>query len=292
MHLLFLSFGNKLSSHVQANFALYSFLRQQRHYDSVSVMTDAPEWYNQLSNHINVLTIDAATIKDWKGPRDYPYRAKIKAVQQLARRFPGDPIVFTDTDTILHGDIGFLKKELQSGKAFMHEDEGPLITHTLKKAKPIWQTIRGKEIGGLTMKETDHMWNSGVIATPNTQDGKELDMALAICDGILELGMYNHTMEQYGLGLALTHYYNTVHAAKPMIAHYWGNKEEWNEFIMAWLAEHHCKRTSYEGMLAAYGNLNLHAVPILKRTPNTATKLHNWVDKQFAPREVTYMPKK
>src|SRR5687768_7634883 len=102
MHLLFLSFGNKLSSHVQANFALYSFLRQQRHYDSVSVITDAPEWYNQLSNHVNILTIDAATIKDWKGPRDYPYRAKIKAVQQLARRFPGDPIVFTDTDTILH----------------------------------------------------------------------------------------------------------------------------------------------------------------------------------------------
>lgn len=292
MHLLLLQFGNKLSGHVQANFALYSFLRQQRHFDSVNVMTDAPEWYNQLSNHINVLTLDAATIKDWKGPRDYPYRAKIKAVQQLARRFPDDAIIFTDTDTILHGDIGFMKKELQQGKAFMHEDEGPLITHTLKKAKVIWQTIRGKEIGGLVMQETDRMWNSGVIGTPNTQGGKEFDMALAICDGILETGVYNHTMEQYGLGLAFTHYYKTISEAKPMIAHYWGNKEEWNGFIMAWLAEHHCKKTSFEGMLAAYASLNLHEIPVLKRTRSTATKLHNWVNKQFAPKEITYMPKK
>ena len=288
MHLLFLTFGNQLQNHIQGAFCMYSFLRQQRHIDSINIITDAPAFYNHLSSVVNILPVDAATINEWKGPHDYFWRVKIKAIQKLASRHPDDAILYLDTDTFLYTDIAPLKKTLQSGQALMHEDEGALSTATTKRAKLMWQAIRGKQFGGITMKPTDHMWNAGVIATPNTQQGKEFDMALEICDGICAAGVNNHTIEQYSMTLSLNHHY-TLAPAESMIAHYWSNKEEWNQFIMAWLTEHHCKRTSYEAMVADFNQLDLTKVPIMKKRRSTAIKLHNWVDKQFAPRDVTYV---
>jgi hypothetical protein len=277
---------------VQATFAIYSFLRQREHFDSINVITDVSSYYNDLARHINVLTIDAATVKEWKGPYDYPFRVKIKAAEYLANRYPGDPILFSDSDTFLFNDIGSIKKQLLKGTAFLHEDEGALSTHTYKRGRAMWAAIRGKEIGGWTMKDSDLMWNSGVIASPNTQQGKEFAMAAAICDGIASIKVFNHTLEQFGLGLALTHYYKNVAPAHSAIAHYWGNKEGWNELIMAWLAEHQLKQTSHEGMLASFGHLDLHALPIVKKTRGIADKLHWLVDKQISPKKIAYIPGK
>lgn len=290
MHVLYCTFGNRFSNHLQAAFSALSFLQEAKAVSSINIITDAAPFYKHLSNHANIIPITQDTIKDWKGPHDFFWRIKIKAIEHLTKKYPGEPVMYLDTDTFLYNDIASLKADLLSSKAYMHEDEGALSELTDKTSKRTWKAMKGRQYAGLTMKATDHMWNAGVVATPNNTNGKDIDLALQICDEMCADGVPFRLVEQYSLSLALNHVYG-LHDATPHIAHYWRNKEDWNPFILEWIAEQQFRQKSFEEMLAAYGELDISNVPVIIKRKYTSVKWHRAVDSIFPPTNKKYVKK-
>lgn len=288
MHILYCTFGNRFSNHLQAAFSAMSFLQQPNEVKSINIITDAAPFYQHLAKHVNIIPVTPEKIKEWKGPHDFFWRVKIKAIEHIAHMYSGSPIIYCDTDTFLYSKISSLKAELLSGKAYMHEDEGPLSTQKDKSSKRTWYAIKDKTFGGLAMKPTDHMWNAGVVATPNNQNGKDIELALQICDEMCAAGVPNRLVEQHALSLALNHVY-TVGDSTPWIAHYWRNKEDWNAFLLAWIAEQQFKGKSFEEMLAGLAQLDVSQVPIIIRRKYTAEKWHRAVDWLFPPINHAYV---
>jgi hypothetical protein len=288
MHILYCTFGNRFQNHLQAAFSAMSFLQQPNEIKSINIITDAAPFYKHLSGHANIISVTPEKIKEWKGPHDFFWRVKIKAIQHIADMYAGSPVIYCDTDTFLYNNITSLKNELLNGKAYMHEDEGALSTLTDKTSKRTWRALKGKQFAGLTMKPTDHMWNAGVVSTPNNQNGKDIELALQICDEMCADGVPFRLVEQYALSLALHHTY-TLGDATPWIAHYWRNKEDWNPFILEWIAEQQFKQKTFDDMLVAFSQLDLGSVPIIIKRKYTAVKWHRAVDWLFPPTNKQYV---
>lgn len=290
MHLLYLTFGNKLTNHLQAAFSIYSFLQQPGELSSINIITDAASFYQHLSGQVNIIDINAEKLREWKGPYEFFWRVKIKAIETISHKYPGDPVMYIDTDTFLYTPISQLKQVLQKGQALMHENEGAISTlpdHTVKK---MWRHINGKSYGGLRMQATDCMWNAGVVASPNTLAGKEWQQALQICDEMCGDGVPVRLIEQYALALSLHHNYSLT-AAQPFIAHYWSNKEEWDEYIMQWLTEWQLKQLSLKQRVDAFATIDMNKVPIIKRKRTWAKRLHTFVDNLLPARNITFLQK-
>lgn len=288
MHILYCTFGNRFSNHLQAAFSAMSFLQQPNEVKSINIITDAAPFYQHLAKHANIIPVTPEKIKEWKGPHDFFWRVKIKAIEQIANMYTGSPVIYCDTDTFLYSNITSLKAELLGGKAYMHEDEGALSTLKDKTSKRTWRALAGRTFGGLVMKPTDHMWNAGVVSTPNNQNGKDIELALQICDEMCAGGVPFRLVEQYSLSLALNHIY-TLGDATPWIAHYWRNKEDWDPFILAWIAEQQFKGKNFEEMLAGFAQLDLSQVPVIIKRKYTAVKWHRAVDWLFPPRNHKYV---
>jgi hypothetical protein len=291
MHILYCTFGNRFQNHLQAAFSAISFLQQPDEVSSINIITDAAPFYKHLSGHVNIIEVTPDTIQEWKGPHDFFWRVKIKAIEHIANLYAGSPVMYLDTDTFLYSNISSLKAELQKGHAYMHEDEGALSTLTDKTSKRTWRALRQKHFAGLQMKHTDHMWNAGVVATPNNTNGKDIQLALQICDEMCAGGVPNRLVEQYALSLALNHTYG-VRVAVPWIAHYWRNKEDWNPFILEWLAEQQFKQKTFNEILAEFSVLDLGKVPVIIRRKYTAEKLHRGVERIFGPTNMQYVKRR
>jgi hypothetical protein len=288
MHILYCTFGNRFSNHLQAAFSAMSFLQQPNEVKSINIITDAAPFYQHLAKHANIIAVTPEKINEWKGPHDFFWRVKIKDIEQIANMYTGSPVIYCDTDTFLYSNISSLNAELLGGKAYMHEDEGALSTLKDKTSKRTWSALKGKTFGGLVMKPTDHMWNAGVVSTPNNQNGKDIELALQICDEMCAGGVPFRLVEQYSLSLAFNHIY-TLGDATPWIAHYWRNKEDWNPFILEWIAEQQFKGKTFEEMLTCFAELDISKVPVIIKRKYTAVKWHRAVDWLFPPRNHQYV---
>jgi hypothetical protein len=289
MHLLYCTFGNHFHHHLQAAFSAMSFLQERSEIDSINIITDTPSFYNHLKGHVNLITVTPEIIKEWKGPHDYFFRVKIKAIQHVAEMYAGSPVMYCDTDTFLYRNITELKADLLNGKPYMHEDEGEISTRPAKNIQRVWQAVKGKTYAGLQFEPTDHMRNAGVIAIPNLQNGKDVERVLQICDAICANSGALYLCEQFSFSTTLPHVYNAIGDSTPWIAHYWSNKPDWNQFILSWVTEQQFKGKSIDEMIAGIAEIDLGQIPVYIKRRSTAEKLHRRVDKLFPPKNEQYL---
>lgn len=284
MHLLYLTFGDNQNVHSQAAFSICSFLKQEAFIHTINVITDRPTYYNHLQEKVNVITITAADLQSWEGAHRFFWRVKIKAIEKVCALYPGSPVVYLDTDTILTGNLDLLNTTLQHGKALMHQNEGPLATKKSKTEKKMWQQLKGKNYGGLLMQPTDCMWNAGVVATPNTQNNQENTLALSICDEMCQQGVTRRLIEQYALSLAYEQVYH-LQEAQQNIAHYWSVKDIWNEKITAFFLQAYFAQLSLHQVIQQFDVQHFSDTPITQRNRNTNTRIKKWADRMFPPKD-------
>lgn len=290
MHLLYIIFGKNTALHAQGAFSIYSFLTQKKLVTTITVMTDAPEYYLHLKEEVVIIHLDDAILKEWQGPHLFFWRIKIKAIESLCRQYKGDAVMYVDTDTFLYGDGQALVNELQKGTALMHQEEGPLSKGHSKTEKLMWQQAKGGSFGGMSITETSGMWNAGIVAIPNTNGGKECELALAICDDMCAAGITKRLIEQFALSLSLAQFYG-LQAAGGIVAHYWSNKEEWNKEIYAFFAESFFKQHTSVQIIGLMKEFDFSLYPVKKITKNTANRLHKKTDQLFKPKEIVYIKK-
>ncbi|GGF15607.1 hypothetical protein [Hymenobacter cavernae] len=292
MQLLYLVFGNNIQNHFQANFSILSFLRQKENLlTAITIVTDAPEFYQHLGPLVTTEVIAADTLLEWQGEYRFFWRAKIKALEYAAQRHPQAALLYLDTDTFLHGSLPQLAQALATGTAFMHEAEGALSSLPSKTERRMWQQVKGQTFGGVAMQEKLGMWNAGVVGIPAQRNLEAIALALRICDDLCAQQVTPRLIEQFALSVALEETY-TLEEARPHIGHYWSTKTEWNGAISAFLLESHLKNRTLEADLAALSAFDYQQLPIKKKVRNTQNRLNNLVNKAFPPRQVEFIDPK
>jgi hypothetical protein len=287
MNLLYITFGPRLEIHHQAAFSMLSFLAQKDHVNSITLITDAPEFYGHVRDHIELIAITPDTLKEWRGPHDFFWRIKIKALEHLALKLGEKPIVYLDTDTFLFGDGAVMARRLAS-QAFMHENEGELATLKTKTERRMSAQIVGKAFGGVTIRGNHAMWNAGVVAVPGAHNLKTIHMALSICDDMCAADVERRLVEQFALSVALAENYS-LHAGAEFIGHYWGNKAGWNEVITKFFLENYLRNSPLEKELEALRAFDVFSEPVRTRRSSVHARWIRMVNEFYPPKGVVYV---
>ena len=278
MNILYLVFGENQQNHAQAYFSICSFLGQMDAHDRVYVMTDAPDFYERLNKKIEILTINKTQLDDWQGSHQFFWRAKIKAIEYICRLHPKESVLYLDTDTFLYSDIKTLKSDLEN--PVMHLNEGELSKLKSKTEKLMWQQVGNKTFGGILIQAHHAMWNAGVVGMPANKGLKICQLALDICDDMLEANVTRRLIEQFALGVALSEN-GEMKPAENYIGHYWSNKEGWSVEIERFIINSSLKNNSLEADIEDIKRFDFSKISILKRIPNTQKRLKKLVEKWF-----------
>ena len=287
MNLLYITFGPRLEIHHQAAFSMLSFLTQKDQIHSITLITDAPEFYGHVRDRIELIAITPDTLKEWRGPHDFFWRIKIKAMEHLALKLGEKPIVYLDTDTFLFGDGAAMARRLTT-EAFMHENEGALGTLKTKTERRMSAQIVGKVFGGVTIGAGHAMWNAGVVAVPGTKNLKAIQLALSICDDMCAADVERRLVEQFALSVALAESY-PLHAGAEFIGHYWGNKAGWNEVITKFFLENYLRKASDEKELEALRAFDFFSEPLRTRRSSAHARWVRMLDGLYPPKGVVYV---
>lgn len=288
LHFCYITLGQNAAMHLQACFSAASMLAQGAEKGSIIIFTDAPEHYLLLQDFIVIREAGEAETLDWRGPHDFFWRIKIKVLEEMCRLYPGQPVVYLDTDTVAYTPLAPIYTTLQEGKALMHLREGLLAQNKAKTERRMWQQAGHKTWAGVPVNEASAMWNAGVVATPNTKSGAEIITALAICDELCAAGVTRRLIEQFALSIALEHHYG-LHAASPMVGHYWSTKDAWNAAIAQHLAAAFMKGQSAADFIEGIRHFDTTALPVSQRASNTAGKLHRHVDRLFPAKKRQFL---
>lgn len=291
MHLLYITFGSNLKNHTQLYFSVYSFLAAKNDIKGIHIITDMPAFYKALGNKVNIIPVDQQTLTEWKGPHLFFWRIKIKAIQLLCSLYPNEAVLYMDTDTFLYKDMQPLQNAVARGKACMHEKETSLEKAASKTEKKMWQQVKNQVFGGVTIRPAHEMWNAGVVLVPNTKNGADCALALAICDEMCARKVKPRLIEQYALAVALHETYG-LEPADGCIAHYWGNKEEWNILIDQFFLSAYFQASSDEEIYRAFHQLDLERIAVKRKVRNTNRRLKQLVQRLFPDRQAWYVKKK
>lgn len=285
MNILYLVTGKNPLHHAQTYFSMYSFLNQTEVHDRVYVITDAPEFYERLQSKINIIRINQMQLKDWQGEHSFFWRAKIKALEHICGLHPNESVLYLDTDTFLFGNLESLKLTLEN--PVMHLNEGKLSERKSKTEKRMWKGVKNKVFGGITIHENHCMWNAGVVGIPANKGLKISELALSICDEMLMEGITPYFIEQFSSSVALSEN-GDIKSGEKYIAHYWSNKEKWNQAIHEFIITSSLKNNSLEDDIKAISQFDFSENAVLKRVPNTQIRLKKLVEKWFPSIDINF----
>lgn len=286
MNLLLLTFGDKVENHYQAVFAILSFLKDPAIGRAI-VITDRPDFYRFLGDRVDIITIDQQMLTEWQAPYQFFWRIKIKAVELAVARYPDQHLMYVDSDTFLATDLDEMVARLDAGAGYMHLFEEGLGSNTNRTLKRMHQSLAGKTFAGVTMTADSPMWNAGVIALPASRAAETVQLALRLCDEMCATDCTRRLIEQFSFSVAL-HEKTQLAGCEHIIGHYWGNKPEWDDFIMRFLATNLLKGASLADCIEQTRQIDWHGLPLEKRQRSSIARIRRWLDGTFRPRRVRH----
>ena len=283
-----MSFGNNERHHLQAYFCIYSFLARKARLTSINVMTDRPEFYKNIKNQLNLIPVEPHTLSEWKGKYDFFWRIKIKAIGSICAEYPGEPVLYVDTDTFLFRDFEEVYRIVDRGHAGMHINEAPLKDVPTRTARRMYRQLKVRAKATIGDLSGFNMWNAGIVLTPNTRQLAEIDLALRLCDEMLAENITDQFIEQYSLAIAL-HVTFGLEPLENIIAHYWSNKDEWNLLITGFFQHCFLENLSVEEIMARFNRINLGSLPVYRKIRRTKLRFRRTVDRLFPDRDLSYL---
>ena len=267
MIIVYFIVGGSEVLHMQVGFSLRTVLTQLSDDDIIYVVTQTPLLYANLPKVVPIL-IDEEKIKEWRGTHDFFWRIKIAILRQIAKDNPRKDIMYLDGDTFLYGNFQDVKNALHDGYGLMHKDEG-CPAYMKQKSLMMWNTVADKTYGKITIGTQHHMWNAGVVAMPGQLSEEITELALEICDGMLNDGAEPVVVEQYALSIALNECCRHMMEARKWIGHYWHYKYHWSKYVAGFFVKSYRMGYSLDKELEIIKNTNLkyvHYGILAKRT--------------------------
>lgn len=288
MNILYLALGQNINNHIEAHFSIFSFLTQGKKINTINVVTDNPNFYRDLKNYINVITVDEKILNEWKGRNNFFWRIKIKAIEMLCNLYKNEPVLYLDADTFLYKNCELLKISVLQGTALMHRNEGKLSGLKGKTVRKMWSQVQSNTYGSVAILPSHPMWNAGVVATPNKKNNEECLLALAICDEMCEQKVTPRLIEQFSLSVALDKMYG-LQAANDSIAHYWSNKDEWNKVIENFFISAHFNSLTVDQITDALKSFDFSKVAVDLKMRNTNRRLISLIKKIYPAKNITFV---
>jgi hypothetical protein len=243
-----MTFGPDDFRYWQAHYCLLTVLAHAPRPCEVVIATDQPERFRWFGDHIRVHAMSSAGLAQWKGEHGYFLRTLIQTLRLGTALQPSAGVaVYLDTDTAVRSSLQPLIDAALSGKVAMDRREYNLHGHGKKGSRRLWEAVGDKSWAGVPVDRTTDMWNTGITAVA-ASDFSLVDKALAICDAMLAAGCDHYLTEQIAMSAVLGQAGRAVEVnppgKPPLVAHYWGNKDGWNDHICQRLATIHLRGLS------------------------------------------------
>ncbi|MFM2484841.1 hypothetical protein [Celerinatantimonas yamalensis] len=277
MNLVVVTFGDNIENHYQASFSILSFLKSNA-LSRIFVVTDRPSFYQYFANRIELIVLEPQQLVDWRGPHDFFWRIKMKAIELAALHCNGDDLLYVDSDTIYVKGIASIENHLKAGMGVMHECEGALSQLSGKTHKNMCKTLRGYEYGDLTIDGQSVMWNAGVIALPGNKAIETIQSAINVCDAMCETSCRRRLLEQFAFSVVIEQQLG-LQAATQNIAHYWGNKAHWNDMIRSFFMYSMLTRSTLDEDIERFSPDDFIVYPTVIRERSIKAKLNRLVGK-------------
>lgn len=238
----------------QAHHCLLSLLAHAPGPGEVVVVTDHPERFRWFEGRVRIHALSAADLAQWVGPNRYFLRALIQTLRLAAAMQPAaDVAVYVDADTQAQAPLGPLVEAARGGRIAMDRREYLLAVDRRRGSRRLWRQVGGRTWAGVAVHERTEMWNTGITAV-GAADYPLVDRALAACDAMLAGGIDHYLTEQIAMSAVLSGEGRAVEVnppgRAPLVAHYWGNKEPWNDAICRRLATIHLAGIPLDEVLA------------------------------------------
>lgn len=114
---------------------------------------------------------------------------------------------------------------------------------------------------------------------------------LDICDAMLEQKVTRRLIEQFSFSLALSEFSNLIPADK-QIGHYWGNKGQWNDFIINFFLTSHLSNTPLHKQIDFMKSVDYTKFPVIVRIASIRYDLQDVIAKIFPARGKKYIESK
>jgi hypothetical protein len=289
MNIVYLVFGDNMDHYQQVYFSIYTAAAYKTTEDRIIVVAENPSLFTSLANHIEVIPIKRALIKEWEGKHQFFWRVKIKALELIAQKYPTDSILYLDGDTFFYKNMDRLRSGLKEGQNFMHIEEGKLSKLSSKTEKLMWSQMKGKTYQTIKIDENSAMWNAGLIGISNKHFDC-LNLTLGINDAMCADNVTRRLIEQYAFSLGLNEY-STLQPADDIVGHYWGNKKQWNKIIDLFIKECFMKNYSFDQIVDYVKTMNLTKNPIRVKESSTQKKLKRFIDQFYKNKKSVYINK-
>ncbi len=227
----------------RATFAVLSFyawLDGDRADAQTVVFTDRPEFFAPFFEELPVSysLLTPARLAEMRGPDQYIHRVKLAVVAQAFEDYPGENVLFCDSDTFFVSDAAPLLRRLRADVSFLHlreftfadavgiyagftpanQDEYPRRFISLIESR----TFRvGSE--EQQFHKTQFMWNSGVLGLHHEVAGLMPEIC-ALNDAFYQ-GTAWLTSEQIAFSLALP-VKTQLLPSDQYVFHYWGRQQK------------------------------------------------------------------
>lgn len=222
-HLVYLAIGRE-EILTQALYSAWSALAWKGGLPlDVHIYTDKPEFFDALASRVDRVLLDAARAREWRGPWDFLYRMKAKVVEEVARRFPADPVLFADADTFWIGEVGQAFARISERTAVMHEQEYFVASHDTLQMKNFRRRMGRARFRGAPIDLHAWMWNSGALGL-HPRHFPLLSEWIAYMDEVHPRNR-KPIVEQFAIGWLLQRRLDLLSPCDDLLFHYYDDKD-------------------------------------------------------------------
>jgi hypothetical protein len=227
-----LAYGPERRLHREATVALLTMREFAPRHADVIVLTDCPAMYQWMSNHVTIESLNATTIRAWRGPSDDRFRPKIEAIRALGSN--GAHVVLADVDTMAQRPLSPLVEHLEGGGFVLYEREYCIAAPPRRGDRRLRHEIVGHTWSGITADSNTWMWNGGVIGVPGVHYGV-IDRTLEAFDQ-MRTASRHFALEQLAYSIVFSAF-GPVRAADDLFVHYWANRAWFDRRIDRFLGD-------------------------------------------------------
>ncbi|NTS78778.1 hypothetical protein HR060_18210 [Catenovulum sp. SM1970] len=284
MHIFYLVFGDNKEIYQQNYLSVLSLLKHQPQ-AQISVITNNEPAFKRLASKLNIISIEQSTLKDWFGPENYLYRAKVKAFELMQQQYPNDDLLFLDSDIFVIEPLVSVQQQLSAQHCLLHKPEAAISQTQRKMERSMWQHLGNQSFADVEVTSDSIMWNSGVIGLPQAKAKKLIKQTLAALDQMIATPARRKTLEQFAFSIVFEHDGQLKSAYQPFM-HYWGSKHIWAKAMHGFFADALLLDWDLNQQINALDNYPFKTLPVMDRPQNTNKRLKALADKWFAKRIV------
>lgn len=264
-NIVLLSYGNQ-KEYQRAVYAIFSFLAwkgKAAENTRIVCFTDNPVYFKKYLGDIDIqyVLLTDELMKQMLGGTENIHRRKICVLQHVFAEYPGDDILFLDSDTFFYNDVSGIISQIQPENSLMHVRE-----YRLEQAPKKYRDMMSRRLPNaeqfplsfikliennefviaektVSFNKEQYVWNSGVLGINNSHLPLLADM-LSFNDRVFAETRW-FISEQLSFALILQTF-SKVTPAADFINHYYQSKEIADIFIGRSINEHFLNLTTAE----------------------------------------------